>query len=65
MSYETISKLMNNNANFKKIEENKMNTKSIIKEVIEEFMNNDMGDDSVAITPDMNLGLHSPNEDEV
>lgn len=65
MSYETISKLMNNNANFKKIEENKMNTKSIIKEVIEEFMNNDMGDDSVAITPDMNLGLHSPIEDEV
>ena len=64
MNYETISKLMNNKANFRKIEENKMNTKAIIKEVIEEFMNTEMGDDSVAINPDMNLGLQSPLETE-
>ena len=64
MSYETITKLMNNRANFKKIEENKMDTKSIINEVIEEFINDEMGDDSVAISPDMNLGLQSPLEME-
>lgn len=64
MSYETITKLMNNKANFKTITESKMDTKSIIKEVIEEFMNTEMGDDSVAINPDMNLGLQSPLEGE-
>jgi hypothetical protein len=64
MSYETITKLMNNKANFKTITESKMDAKSIIKEVIEEFMNTEMGDDSVAINPDMNLGLQSPLEGE-
>jgi hypothetical protein len=59
-----MTKLMNNRANFKKLEENKMNAKSIIKEVIEEFMNDEMGNDSVAINPDMNLGLQSPLEGE-
>lgn len=64
MSYETINKLMVNKANFKKIEECKMDTKSIIKEVVEEFISNEMGEDSVAINPDMNLGLQSPLEGE-
>jgi len=64
MSYETINKLMDNKANFKKIEECKMDTKSIIKEVVEEFINNEMGENSVAINPDMNLGLQSPLEGE-
>jgi hypothetical protein len=64
MSYETITKLMNNKANFKTITENKMNTKSIIKEVIEEFINDETGNDSVEINPDMNLGLQSPLEME-
>ena len=62
MSYETISKLMGNRANFKKLEENKMDTKKIIKEVIEEFMENEFGDDSVEITPNMDLGKYSPLE---
>ena len=68
MSYETISKLMGNRANFKKIEENSMNTKAIIEEVIDEFMRNEfrgannMEDDSVEITPNMNLGEFSPLE---
>jgi hypothetical protein len=44
--------------------ENMINAKSIIKEVIEEFMNTEMGDDSVEINPDMNLGLQSPLEGE-
>ena len=43
--------------------ESRMNTKSIIREVIEEFMNNEVNsDDSVKITPDMNLGEFSPLE---
>ena len=69
MSYETISKLMGNKANFKKIEENKMDTKSLIKEVIEEFMQNEFRgannmEDDIIINPDMNLGLQSPLETE-
>ena len=64
MSYETISKLMGNRANFKKIEESKMNTKEIIKEVIEEYFENEFGnnDDSIEITPNMDLGKYSPLE---
>ena len=41
-----------------------MDTKSIINEVIEEFINDEMGNDSVEINPDMNLGLQSPLEVE-
>lgn len=69
MSYETISKLMGNRANFKKLEENTMTRRDIIKEVIDEFMRNEFRgannmDDSIEINPDMNLGLHSPLEME-
>ena len=62
-SEEGILKLINNPANYRMVE-NMINAKSIIKEVIEEFMNTEMGDDSVAINPDMNLGLQSPLEGE-
>lgn len=62
-SEEGILKLINNPANYRMVE-NMVNAKSIIKEVIEEFMNDEMGDDSVAINPDMNLGLQSPLEGE-
>lgn len=69
MSYDAITKIMNNKANFKKIEENKMNTSSIIKEVVDEFMRNEFRgannmEDDVTIDPNMNLGLHSPLEVE-
>lgn len=69
MSYETISKLMGNRANFKKLEEGKMNRKDIIKEVIDEFMRNEFRgannmEDDITINPDMNLGLQSPLETE-
>jgi hypothetical protein len=69
MSYETISKLMGNKANFKKIEESTMNRKDIIKEVIDEFMRNEFRgannmEDDITINPDMNLGLQSPLETE-
>ena len=62
MSYETISKLMGNRANFKKLEENKMDTREIIREVIEEYFENEFENDTVEITPDMNLGKYSPLE---
>lgn len=69
MNYETISKLMGNKANFKKIEENTMSRKDIIKEVIDEFMRNEFRgannmEDDITINPDMNLGLQSPLETE-
>ena len=35
---------------------------SELKEVIEEFMENEFGDDSVEITPNMDLGKYSPLE---
>lgn len=69
MSYENISKLMGNRANFKQMVENRRNVKSIIKEVIDEFMQNEFRgannmEDSVEINPNMNLGLQSPLENE-
>lgn len=64
MSYDNITKLIDNNANHRKVTENMISTKRIIREVIDEFMMNDSNDDSVAISPDMNLGLKSPLEDE-
>jgi hypothetical protein len=49
--------------------EGKMNTSSIIKEVVDEFMRNEFRgannmEDDVIIDPNMNLGLHSPLEVE-
>ena len=60
---------MGNRANFKKIEENTMSRKDIIKEVIDEFMRNEFRgannmEDDITINPDMNLGLQSPLETE-
>ena len=68
MSDEAINKIMNNPANYKEVMESRKSVKSIIREVIEELMNNEFrganNDDSVAINPDMNLGLQSPMETE-
>lgn len=65
-SEDAILKLINNPNNYKMVE-SRMNTKSIIKEVIDEFMKNEFRgannmDNAVEITPDMNLGLESPLE---
>ena len=56
-----------NNPNNYRMVESRMNTKSIIKEVIDEFMKNEFRgannmNNAVEITPDMNLGLESPLE---
>lgn len=63
MSDETINKIINNPSNYK-IVENKKKVKDIIKEVIDEFIANEVNginnDDCVSITPDMNLGIFSP-----
>lgn len=63
MSDETINKIINNPANYK-IVESKRGTKDIVKEVIDEFIANEVAgkDDSISITPDMNLGQYSPLE---
>lgn len=60
---DTIIMLMGNINNYR-IEENRMSTKSIIKEVIQEFIDNEIGapNDSADITSDMNLGEFSPLE---
>jgi hypothetical protein len=63
---ESIIKLINNPANYRMVE-NKENIKSIVESVIQEFMRNEFRgannmDDSVEITPDMNLGEFSPLE---
>lgn len=65
-SEDAILKLINNPNNYRMVE-SRMNTKSIIKEVIDEFMKNEFRgannmNDAVEITPDMNLGLESPLE---
>lgn len=63
MSDETINKIISNPVNYKMVE-NKRNIKDIINEVIDEFLTNEIGDgtidDSIPITPDMNLGEFSP-----
>ena len=67
MSYETISKLIGNRANFKKLEENKMDTKTIIESVIDEFMENEFrgaNNDVCTIDPNMDLSEFSPLEGE-
>jgi hypothetical protein len=69
LSDEAIEKLFNNNANYRMVE-NRTNVKAIIKEVIDEFMQNEFRgannmEDSIEINPNMNLGLQSPLEHEM
>ena len=63
MSDENIEKIMNNQANYR-VMENVKTTKEIIREIIEEFIKNDSDDnmDVIAINPNMNLGEYSPLE---
>lgn len=66
MSDDAIQKIMNNPNNYR-MEESKMNIKTIVESVIDEFMQNEFRgannmDDSVEITPEMNLGEFSPLE---
>ena len=66
MSDDTIKKIMNNPNNYR-MEESRKTAKSIIREVIDELMNNEFkgaDNDTVEITPDMNLGKFSPLEVE-
>ena len=64
MKGDVMMKLMDNPANYR-IEENMKNTKKIIESVLREFIDGETGNDSVEITPDMNLGIMSPIEDEI
>lgn len=65
MSDEALEKIIQNPANYR-MKENKINLKTIIEGVIDEFMENEFkganNNDSVEITPDMNLGKYSPLE---
>ena len=67
MNDESIDKIINNPNNYR-MEENTKKIKTIIREVIEELMRNEFrganNNDVIEITPDMNLGLHSPFETE-
>jgi len=66
MSDETIEKVVNNPANYKTVmNESKVRIKRIVREVIEEYLNNESlestdTEDVVSIKPGMNLGLVSP-----
>ena len=62
MSDETIEKIINNPSNYRIMESN-VNIKKIVESVINEFKRTKSNnDDSISITPDMNLGLYSPLE---
>jgi len=66
MSDEALEKIIQNPANYR-MEENRVNVKTIIEGVIDEFMENEFrgannNNDSIEITPDMNLGKYSPLE---
>lgn len=64
MSDDTIKKIMNNPNNYR-MEESRKTVKAIIREVIDELMDNEFrgaDNDTVEITPDMNLGKFSPLE---
>ena len=66
MSDEALEKIIQNPANYR-MEENRVNVKTIIEGVIDEFMENEFrgannNNDSVEITPDMNLSEFSPLE---
>jgi hypothetical protein len=65
MSDDALEKIIQNPANYR-MEENRINVKTIIEGVIDEFMENEFrganNNDSVELTPDMNLGKYSPLE---
>lgn len=63
LSDDAIMKLINNPANYKVMKESKSNVKTVLREVIEEFISNE--DDSIAIDPNENLGIHSPMENDI
>ena len=60
VSEEGLVKLLNNPANYRNIMEEGLE----LRQIIEDTIKNVMADDSVEITPDMNLGLYSPLEIE-
>lgn len=62
VSGDALKKLINNPANYRLMENKKRNYKDIIRETLEDFIKND--NDTVEITPDMNLGEYSPLEIE-
>lgn len=64
-SDETITKLLNNETNFKMIQEHKVKSlKQIVTEALNEFVNKtkQSDDDAITIDPNQNLGLASPLE---
>ena len=68
MKDEVIEKIIANKANYKTLKESKDTLNNIITEVIQDYFgeneNNGENEDSIRITPNMNLGLHSPLEME-
>ena len=62
MSDESIMKIMNNKSNYKVMENKNIGYQSIIENVIREYFENEFEDDSIEITPNMNLGKFSPLE---
>lgn len=65
MSDETVEKVINNPANYKEAASGVREERNILKEILDEFLENEglknNGiEDSVEITPDMNLGMFSP-----
>lgn len=62
MGDEALEKIIQNKSNYR-VMESKMNYSQIIESVINEYFANEFADeDSVEITPDMNLGKMSPLE---
>ena len=65
MSDETVERVINNPANYKEAASGVREERNILKEILDEFLENEglknNGiEDSVEITPDMNLGMFSP-----
>lgn len=65
MSDETVKKVINNPSNYKEAASGVREERNILKEILDEFLENEglknNGiEDSVEITPDMNLGMFSP-----
>jgi len=65
MSDETVEKVINNPANYKEAASGVREERNILKEILDEFLEdeglkNNGIEDSVEITPDMNLGIFSP-----